>query len=124
MARKAYEDKAPIFDYYWRLLAPDMRKMTPEYEFARSIHYIDKAGRNRTRGYAFDWADVTHRVAVEVDGGQFAKGGGRHAGDGDREKLNIAASLRWLVFRFSPQQLERDPQSCVDMVRRAILDSQ
>jgi len=63
-------------------------------------------------------------VAVEVDGGQYSKFGGRHSSDADREKLNIAASLRWLVFRFSPDQLKRDPEGCVKLVKQAIMDSQ
>ena len=59
----------------------------------------------------------------EVDGGQYSKFGGRHSSDADREKLNIAASLRWLVFRFSPQQLTRDPEGCITLVVQAIRDS-
>jgi very-short-patch-repair endonuclease len=117
------DDKAQMWAYYWGILAPEMPRMTPEYEFAHSIHYIDAAGRKRTRGYAFDFADIPNRIAVEVDGGQHASGGGRHATDTDREKTNTASLLRWLVFHFSPDQLKKDPQKCVDMVRRAIQDS-
>ena len=42
----------------------------------------------------------------------------------DREKLNIAASLGWLVFRFSPGQLKRNPLECVEIVRKTLLDMQ
>jgi very-short-patch-repair endonuclease len=107
------EDKAQMWAYYWNLFARDLPRMTPEYEFDKHIG----------RRHRFDWADISSRVAVEVDGGQWAQNGGRHAGDADREKLNIAASLRWLVFRFSPTQLKRDPESCVSLVRQAIQDS-
>ena len=86
--------------------------MTPEYGFSKVVG----------RRHRFDWADIDARIAVEIDGGQFAPGGGRHASDADREKLNIAASLRWLVCRFSPQQWERNPAECVAMVRKAVLD--
>jgi very-short-patch-repair endonuclease len=108
------EDKAPIFDYYWRILAGDMPRPVPEFEFDKVIK----------RKHRFDWAFPEYRVAVEVDGGQWSKGGGRHAGDDDREKTNIAASLRWLVFHFSPDQLKRDPKNCVRLVVQAIKDSQ
>lgn len=107
------EDKAQLFADYWRLLAADFAMPTPEHNFDKAMG----------RKHRFDWAFIPERIAVEVDGGQWAKFGGRHATDTDREKLNIAASLRWLVFRFSPQQLKRDPAGCVEMVKRAIVDS-
>lgn len=72
------------------------------------------------RRWRFDFAWPDHGLAVEVDGGQYAPGGGRHAGDADREKLNHAAARGWRVLRFSPQQLERDPIGCVALVRRAL----
>ncbi len=111
--RRTCDDKAQSFDYYWRMFAPDLPRPKPEYEFDRHIG----------RRHRFDWAWPDFRIAVEVDGGQYSRFGGRHATDADREKLNIAASLRWLVFRFSPQQLERDPAACVGMVAVAIRDS-
>jgi very-short-patch-repair endonuclease len=106
-------DKAPMFDYYWRIYAPDMPRPVPEYEFDKGIG----------RRHRFDWAFVAARVAVEVDGGQWSKFGGRHSGDADREKGNIATSLRWLVFHFSPRQLTSAPETCIEQVKRAILDS-
>lgn len=108
------DDKAPMFDYYWRIFAADMQRPTPEYEFDKVIK----------RKHRFDWAFPEYRIAVEVDGGQWSRYGGRHATDTDREKLNIAASLRWLIFRFSPDQLKRDPERCVGLVIQAIKDSQ
>lgn len=71
------------------------------------------------RRWRFDFAWEAQRVAVEVDGGAWAPGGGRHATDADRDKLNHAA-LAWRVLRFSPQQVERDPAGCVELVRRAL----
>jgi very-short-patch-repair endonuclease len=107
------DDKAQMFVYYWHLFAADMPRPIPEYEFDRVIG----------RRHRFDWAWIDQRIAVEVDGGQWSKRGGRHAGDGDREKLNIAASLRWLVFRFSPDQLTKEPEYCVGLVAAALRDS-
>lgn len=107
------EDKAQMFAYYWNLFASDMPRPKPEIEFDKHLG----------RKHRFDWAWQEYRIAVEVDGGQWSKRGGRHATDADREKLNIAASLRWLVFRFSPDQLKRDPEGCVSLVKLAITDS-
>lgn len=107
------DDKAPMFDAYWRMLAPDYPVPVAEHNFDKALG----------RKHRFDRAFLGERIAVEIDGGSFAPHGGRHATDADREKLNIAASLRWLVFRFSPQQLKKDPAKCIEMIKRAIDDS-
>lgn len=73
-----------------------------------------------TRRWRFDFAWPTAKLAVECDGGQWKKHGGRHARDGDREKLNEAAGFGWRVLRFSGQMLKKDPVACIDTVRRAL----
>ena len=104
-------DKSNEFIHFWRILAPESLPVPEaEYPFSRPLG----------RRHRFDWAWPAVRVAVEVDGGQWAPRGGRHARDADRDKLNIAASLGWRVFRFSPDQLRREPQKCVEMVASVI----
>ena len=73
-----------------------------------------------TRKWRFDYAFPSRRLAVEIDGGQYAPRGGRHATDADREKLNHAAALGWRVLRFSPQQIAADPAACVALVETAL----
>jgi very-short-patch-repair endonuclease len=105
------DDKAALFAAYWSMLAHENAPaLLPEYRFVNS------------RKFRFDFAIVTEhtRIGIEVDGGQFAHRGGRHATDADREKLNFAAELGWRVFRYSPQQLTADPQGCIDQVCRAL----
>ena len=106
------EDKSGLFLHFWQLLAPAAPAPVAEYRF------------HPTRKWRFDWAWPSLRVAVEVDGGAWLARGGRHAQDPDREKLNAAAALRWLVFRFSPAMLKRDPVGCVEQVLQAIKDSE
>jgi very-short-patch-repair endonuclease len=89
-------------------LAPDLPPASREYRFAPH------------RGYRFDFAWPAQRVACEVDGGQWAAGGGRHATDADRDKLNLAAVLGWRVLRFSPAMLARNPDQCVRQIRAAL----
>lgn len=101
------DDKKWEFLHYWHALAPGMPEPVTEYKFA-------KLGMKRN--WALDWAWPDLRIGVEVDGGQFAKFGGRHNSDADREKRNAFAMLSWRVFYFSPQQLQREPQKCVGMV--------
>lgn len=97
----------------WQALAPgDLPGPVPEYRF------------HPTRRWRFDfaWPAVTRGgVAVEVDGGQWRAGGGRHNTDRDREKLNTAAALGWRVLRFSHQALETDPAGCVELAAAALV---
>ena len=75
---------------------------------------------HQTRRWSFDFAWPDVMIAVEIDGGRWKPGGGRHGGDGDKEKLNEAAALGWRVLRFSPAQIKNDAAQCVDVVLRAM----
>ncbi len=108
-ARSGNNNRAPEFAFAMRLFGDDaMRQYQPEYRF------------HATRRWQFDFAWPQHRLAVEIDGGQYLKNGGRHNQDSDREKINEAIACGWSVLRFSPQQVERDPAGCVDVLRRAL----
>jgi hypothetical protein len=80
----------------------------PEYQFAKP------------RRWRFDWAVFFDRtssrapwiksnLAIEVDGGVWIRGGGRHnRGAGfirDMEKTNVANCLGWSILRFTPQMV-------------------
>lgn len=105
-------DKSGLFLHYWRLLARGETDPVPEYRFCPE------------RKWRFDWAFPEERIAIEIEGNAWhVKGGGRHMQDSDLEKYNAASSLRWLVFRFSPGMLQRDPEACVKLIRQALRDS-
>lgn len=72
------------------------------------------------RRWRFDYAWPAARLAVEIDGGQWLAGGGRHNGDADRQKLNTASAAGWRVLRFSHTALANDPAGCVNLVRLAL----
>lgn len=94
----------------WGALAPpDLPPPVAEYRF------------HPTRHWRFDFAWPARGVAVEVDGGQWKAGGGRHNTDADREKLNTAAALGWRVLRFSRAWLETDPAGCVELAAAALV---
>lgn len=63
------------------------------------------------RKWRFDFAWPVMRVAVELEGGVWTHG--RHARPmgmiQDMDKYNAAASLGWLVLRFSGSHLKNDP---------------
>jgi len=103
------QDKAQLFIYYYRLLHPDLRVPEEEYRFYP------------VRRWRFDFAWVDDRVAVEVEGNAWrVSGGGKHMQDADMEKYNMAVSLGWRVFRFSPGMIERDPEWCIGIVMEAL----
>lgn len=74
------------------------------------------------RFWRFDFAWPDHKVALEVDGGIWLKGGGRHTrGAGwlkDAEKLNTAASLGWRLLRTTPSGLH--DLETIALIRRTL----
>jgi hypothetical protein len=120
MAQENYhlnkQDCRYIWDTMWRALANiEDAVWQGEYPFDISIInlFSGKHGRHR-----FNWALPRELIAAEVDGWMWLARGGRHGAVG---KLAIAASLGWLVFRFSPQMLQQYPQVCVGLVEQSIL---
>ncbi len=97
-----------VFEHYLRALGGDLPRHEREYRF------------HSKRRWRFDWAWPESMLAVEIDGGQWVRGGGRHNSDKDREKLNAAALNGWRMLRFSGGMLRRDPASCVETVRMAL----
>ncbi len=98
-------DLERAFEMRWQQLAPaDLPAPMRQYRFVQG------------RKWAFDFAWPSASLAVEIDGGQWAPRGGRHAGDGDRHKLNAAAVAGWTVLRYSGTMLEQDPAGCVGQV--------
>lgn len=73
------------------------------------------------RKWRFDFA-FENQVALEVQGGLFIPGGGRHNRGAallkEHEKLNSAAKLGWRVLYCTPQNLCM--QETVDLVKGAI----
>jgi very-short-patch-repair endonuclease len=110
--RRSATDKAQEFLYYWRACvngtSPDP---VAEYPFTGAIG----------RRHRFDFAFVSEKVAVEIEGNAWhVPGGGKHMQDADLEKYNLAASMGWRVLRFSPAMLKQDPQKCIDAVLKTL----
>ena len=75
---------------------------------------------HETRKWELDLACPRAKVAVEVDGGRYSHGGGRHSTDGDRDKMNAAQVRGWTVLRYSPQQVTADPMSVIDEIEATV----
>lgn len=58
------------------------------------------------RMWRFDYAIPSLRIAIEIDGGIWVQGRHNRASGyiGDMEKFNAAASLGWVVLKFTPQE--------------------
>lgn len=62
-----------------------------------------------TRKWRFDFAHTASKVAIEIEGGTWARGA-HSRGNGyaeDCEKYNAAAALGWTVFRLTGDMLTR-----------------
>ena len=76
-----------------------------------------------TRKWRFDFAFVTEKLAVEIEGGIYS--GGRHTrGDGfekDCEKYNEAVLLGWKILRFSTQSVKSG--CAIQMTKLVLVDT-
>lgn len=61
------------------------------------------------RGWMFDFAWPSRMLAVEVEGGTWKPGGGRHnrakGFQEDIDKYNAAVEMGWSLYRFTTQQV-------------------
>lgn len=112
------------FPQYWRIYAEGAPEPVPEYVFAPG------------RRFRFDYAWPAQRMALEIEGGVFARKGarkcpycgqipqGRHAGGqgyvNDCIKYNLATQRGWRVFRVTPKMLHQNPRKIVLLLRVAL----
>jgi very-short-patch-repair endonuclease len=68
-----------------------------------------------TRKWRLDFAWPERKLAIEVEGGIYMRGGGRHnrgaAMEQDFEKHNTAQLMGWRVFRFGPKACRRSKRT-------------
>lgn len=115
-------DKADDFMKYIHILNPKLKEgMFREYRFCADVVGDGVGLRKRLKNaglkdWRFDFAWPNHKVAVEIDGGQWMAGGGRHNTDEDRLKINTATTMGWKVLRFSVKTMHDDPMSCIKKI--------
>lgn len=74
------------------------------------------------RRFRFDYAHPESKVAIELNGGTWAKMG-HSSGTGikrDYEKLNLATAIGWRVFQLSSDMID---QYWLDLIARSILST-
>ncbi len=76
------------------------------------------------RKWRFDYAWPEHRVAVEMEGGIWMRGGGAHSRpaniERDMEKYNAATLRDWRVLRYSPRRMLDAIPEIADALNRSI----
>lgn len=98
-----------MFSHYFEVLGQDLPTPVAEYRFAPD------------RKWRFDFAWPDHgKVAVEINGGPWKAGGGRHNTPDDYHKMQTAAALGSRVFPVLPEQLTNDPHTVFDLLREAL----
>lgn len=104
-----------------------MAKATELFESVWLEHYpsLDLHTEYRfhpVRRWLFDYASLESRVAVEIEGGTWARG--RHVQPRgyrkDCEKYNAAALLGWAVLRYTSEMVVDDPLGVVQEVARLV----
>jgi hypothetical protein len=112
----------PDLGYWQHISTPEQRFIDALERFGADLpHPVCEYRFAYPRKWRADFAWTAKWLLVEVDGGTHKAGGGRHAQDADREKLNQAAILGFCVLRFSSDMLFADPEACIQIVRRALV---
>lgn len=135
----AHENTA--LDIAQSALSADVRKLNPETasDVTRPVDGADTLlGHIRvlapdlypllTRDYPFqsfkiDLAAVPQKIAIEVDGGQWQPGGGKHGSRRDYQKTRQITMAGWLLLRFTTSEVNDDPIGVIGEIRSAVCKS-
>lgn len=99
-------DAADTLADYLRTLAPDIYPL-----FVRDYPFLR---------FKIDLAKIDSKLAIEIDGGQFKPGGGKHSSKRDYEKINALTMAGWRVIRFRAIDMRADPLSTIEQIREAL----
>lgn len=77
------------------------------------------------REYKFDrWridlAVPSSLLAVEINGGRWLPGGGKHGTEQDRKKIRKLTLAGWRVLEYSTEMLANDPLAIIEEIREAL----
>lgn len=103
-----------LFLHHWKVCGHSGEKLQPVAQ--HKFHDV--------RGWRFDWAWPSIKVAVELHGGEFMKKSGHTTGTGlakDCEKSRRAQINGWIVLPFTGRELKSNPVGCIDEVMEAIM---
>ena len=101
----AHEDVADTLQAHIRTLAPEMAQPIRDYPFER---------------YKIDLAWPSSLLAIEVDGGQYAAGGGKHGARADYVKTRRLTMAGWRLLRFTAGEVRDDPLGVIREIQEAL----
>lgn len=103
-----------------KLVKPDIYTQVLKKEVG--VEVVREYRFDADRRFRFDYALPDLLIAIEIDGGVWMDGGGRHNRAAgfltDLEKLNLAASKGWRVLRFTHQN--KFLKSNIDIIKKTI----
>lgn len=105
-ARNAALDGAETLVGYLRMLAPDLAPL-----FFREYPF---------HTWRIDLAIPDRKLAIEVNGGRWLPGGGKHGTERDREKIRRLTLAGWRVLEYSTQLLDDNPLLIIEQIREAL----
>lgn len=106
-ALMAQDDAADELEARIRTLAPDLPPPIRDLPF--KTFRIDLA-----------WPDTQPPIAVEVDGGQHASGGGKHGSARDYQKTRQLTAAGWFLLRFTASEVRNDPLGVIAEIREML----
>ena len=99
-------DRASTLYGHIRMLAPDLLPLlVREYPFEQ---------------YRIDIACVQAKLAIEVNGGRWLPGGGKHGTEEDRRKIRRLTLAHWRVLEYSTEIIANNPLGVIDEIRTAL----
>lgn len=80
----------------WNRNFPSLPKPTMQHKF------------HNLRKWRFDFSFVDEKLAVEIDGGSFVRGGHNRGAqqNKDHEKSNVATAMGWRILRFNTMAMK------------------
>ena len=88
-----------------------------------SVECVREYRFHPSRMWRFDYAIPPLRIAIEIDGGIWINGRHNRASGylGDMEKFNAAATLGWVVLKFTPQ--EQYTRKALDLITATVANA-
>lgn len=111
-------DRYPELTGALRLLSGE-----PEIDLLREYKFDEREGKE-SRQFRFDYAWPQKRIALEVEGGIWRKGGGAHSHPTgiirDIEKYNLAMMQGWRVIRLASGDPGKFPPAELEWLEREL----